>query len=102
MASHRSRSGSVQNTARRQEGDSAKAKRVCILYGRDLGALAELTTFLEALGLEVEPFERHASRLGAAPFVGDVVTRLITQADAVVALLTPDESAVLYDPSTGS
>lgn len=88
----------VQNLSYREAG---MAKRVFVIYGRDSLAHTELVKFLEALGLEVLGFDEVAGQLGPAPFIADIVTRGIAIADAVVALFTPDEQAVLYDPDTG-
>jgi hypothetical protein len=77
-------------------------KRVFIIYGRDTEAHDELVKFIRAVGLEEIPFESIANSLGASPFVADVVSEGMNQADALVALFTPDEQAALYDPLTGN
>ena len=77
------------------------AKTVFIIYGRDTDAHTELVKFIRAVGLDELPFEAVADGLGPTPFVADVVTTGIQKADAVIALFTPDEQAVLYDPRSG-
>lgn len=76
-------------------------KSVFVIHGRDTGAHAELVKFIRAVGLDVLAFEAVASELGPTPFVADVVATAISKADAVIALFTPDEQAVLHDPVTG-
>ena len=73
-----------------------------VIYGRDVEAHAELAKFLHALNLEEIRFEEVANTLGAFPFVADIVLRGIKDADAVIALFTPDEHAALYDPASGT
>lgn len=69
--------------------------RVFIIHGRNGNAVRELSSFLTALGLEPWPFESVSARLGANPYVGEVVEEALTQARIVIALFTPDERAVL-------
>jgi CAP12/Pycsar effector protein, TIR domain len=71
-------------------------KRVFIIYGRNVLAHKELLRFLSALGIDELPFEEVACELGPSPFVSDIVVQGIAKADAVIALFTPDECAVLY------
>jgi hypothetical protein len=79
---------------------------VFVVHGRDLGAVAELEKFLRAVGLASIPFEQVAAELRKEreqqPFVADIVVAGIARAEAVIALFTPDEQAVLYDPITGA
>jgi hypothetical protein len=77
------------------------AKTVFIIYGRDSDAHDELVKFIRAVGLDELPFEAVADGLGPNPFIADVVITGIQKADAVIALFTPDEQAVLYDPQSG-
>ena len=79
----------------------ADPKRVFIIFGRDEDAHRELVRFLQAIGLQELSFETVASALGPNPFIADIVVKGIEMADAVIALFTPDEQAVLYDPRTG-
>jgi hypothetical protein len=46
-------------------------------------------------------FEAAASR-APSPYITDIVQRGIREADAVIALFTPDEQSALYDPATGA
>jgi hypothetical protein len=76
-------------------------KRVFIVHGRDIRAQAELVKFLHALNIEDIPFESVEKELDSDPFIANIVLSAIEQADAVIALFTPDEQAVLYHPETG-
>jgi hypothetical protein len=71
--------------------------RAFIIHGRDLDAVAELSDFLVKLGLTDMKFDDVADRLGANPFIADIVVRGISMADVVVGFFTPDEIAALYD-----
>ncbi len=70
--------------------------QVFVIYGRDQLAHEHLARFIEALGLEELAFERISNQLGPAPFIADIVTTSIEQADAVIVLFTPDEHAALF------
>jgi hypothetical protein len=74
--------------------------KVFVIHGRDIEARDELVKLLDALGLQHHSFERVAARLGAAPFVADIVIRGIRDAAVVIALFTPEEHATFYDPVT--
>ncbi|MEZ4788915.1 MAG: nucleotide-binding protein [Flavobacteriales bacterium] len=78
------------------------SEKVFIVHGRDHQALAELSKFVRSLGLEVLPFEHVANDKGGNPFVADVVSEGIQQAELVLVLFTPDELAALYDPVSGN
>lgn len=67
------------------------AKKVFLVHGRDLPSAQAVTLFLRALGLSVEPFEQLASRVSGSPYIGDVVRTGMSEAQAFVVLLTPDE-----------
>jgi hypothetical protein len=77
-------------------------RRVFVIYGRDTEAHGELVKFIRAVGLEELAFESVANELGPSPFIAEVVLHGLRQADAVIALFTPDEHAGLYEPTTGA
>jgi predicted nucleotide-binding protein len=77
----------------------AQAARVFVIHGRDQEAVDVLSRFLAGLGLEHVQFEEVADRIGANPFIADIVVRGISEANIVIGLFTPDEVAALYDTS---
>jgi predicted acylesterase/phospholipase RssA len=70
-------------------------QRVFIIHGRNLAAVEQLSRFLRALGLEPWRFDQVSGELGANPFIGDVVSLGLHNAQVVIALFTPDERAAL-------
>jgi predicted nucleotide-binding protein with TIR-like domain len=76
-------------------------KKVFVIHGRDNAVYEELVKLIVSLGLEVIRFESVSNSLGGTPLVRKVVENGIAQADAIVALFTPDEHAGLYDMGTG-
>lgn len=77
-------------------GQSVSKHQVFVIYGRDQLAHEHLIRFIEALGLEELAFQRISDQLGPSPFIADIVTQSIEQADAVIVLFTPDEHAALF------
>jgi predicted nucleotide-binding protein len=78
--------------------------KVFIIHGRDLRPVSALATFLEGIGVEHLTFDE-AERIlvseGRQTYIYEIVRRGIEDADAVIGLLTPDETALLYDPASG-
>jgi hypothetical protein len=74
---------------------------IFIVHGRDLSAAQSLRDFLRRLGLKVRLFEEVSSKVRGAQMVANVVRNAITEAAAIVVLLTPDERAALYDAKLG-
>src|SRR5688572_2110924 len=70
---------------------------VFLIYGQDRKARDELTKFVRAVGLQQLSFEEVANRLGTTPFVAEVVLAGLQQAQAIIALFTPDELTTLYE-----
>jgi hypothetical protein len=70
---------------------------VFLIYGQDRKARDELTKFVRAVGLQELSFEEVANRLGTTPFVAEVVLAGLQQAQAIIALFTPDELTTLYE-----
>jgi predicted nucleotide-binding protein len=72
-------------------------KRVFMIHGRDEDARDVLADFVRSLGLEPLLFEHVRASLGGNPFIYNVVRAGIREANAVIALFTPDEHAAFYD-----
>ena len=77
-----------------------KKPKAFIVYGRNHLAVAELEKLLRAVGLQTLSFEEAANRLGPSPFVASIVLAGIKSADVTIVLLTPDEHAAFYEPSS--
>jgi hypothetical protein len=74
--------------------------KVFVIHGHDTEARDELVALLRDVNLEWDSFDNVSSRLGAVPFIADVIAAGIRDAHAVVALFTPDEQTALYNPKT--
>lgn len=73
---------------------------VFIIHGRDTRAVAELQSFIRDLGLSVLTVEDlGANRRGLAS-ISEIISEGINTASIVLALLTPDESVALFDPTS--
>lgn len=71
-------------------------RKVFVIHGRDLRARDALFRFLRAIGLEpIEWSEAVQLTAHASPYIGDVLDRAFNEAQAVVALFTPDDEARL-------
>jgi predicted nucleotide-binding protein len=72
-------------------------RTVFVIYGRDLEARDAIFEFLRALGLKPQEWEHLVRATGkGAPSLAEVVTRAVREAQAVVALLTPDDVVRLH------
>jgi predicted nucleotide-binding protein len=77
-----------------------KENTVFVVNGRDTKLRDAMYEFLGALGLEPQEWGhaiRAARRRGSNPYVNDVVTNIMEQAQAIVVLLSPDDEAKLKD-----
>jgi predicted nucleotide-binding protein len=79
-----------------QMSTTRNAKRVFIVYGRNIKAYNAMTLFLQSLGLEPKDFMEVRNELGGSPFIGEIVRRGLDQAQAYIILFTPDEFAALH------
>lgn len=73
-----------------------KERRVMAIHGRNQDAQRAMFSFLRSIGLR--PMEFSEAVVGTKktqPYIGEVLEHLLDQAQAVVALLTPDEIAYL-------
>jgi predicted nucleotide-binding protein len=71
-------------------------KKVFIIHGRNIAARNAVEMFVRALALEPLDFDQVAADLGGSVFIGDVVRAGLKQAQAIVAIFTPDECAALH------
>jgi predicted nucleotide-binding protein len=78
------------------EENSAKARRVWVVHGRDARLRSAMFTFLRSIGLAPTEFsEARSLTNSAAPYVGEILEAAFQHAQAVVVLLTPDDEARL-------
>lgn len=71
--------------------------RVFVIHGRDIEARDAVFDFLRALGLTPLEWERMVRATGSTvPSLKEVITEAVRGADAVVALLTPDDIVELH------
>ncbi|MFI1993554.1 TIR domain-containing protein [Actinoplanes sp. NPDC020271] len=72
-------------------------RTVFVIHGRDIEARDALFAFLRALRLEPQEWEHLVRATGkGAPSLAEVVDRAVREAQAVVALLTPDDVVRLH------
>lgn len=74
------------------------AKSVFIIHGRDLKARDRVVKFIKSMRLEWLTFESVSHGLGPNPYIANIILEGIRQADAVVALFTPDEQVAMFGP----
>jgi|GEM_PF-3961398 len=72
-----------------------KPDRVFIIHGRNGALLDELRQWFDSLGLHAKGFEDLRVELGGSPTIMQVIEKGMTEARAIVALITPDEVAYL-------
>jgi len=71
---------------------AANRKAVMVIYGHDTQAKDVLFDWLRAIGLQPREWNQLVIGSGAAsPYIGQVLDHAFQQAQAVVALFTPDE-----------
>ncbi|HSZ28152.1 MAG TPA: TIR domain-containing protein, partial [Pseudonocardiaceae bacterium] len=71
---------------------AANRKAVMVIYGHDLQAKDALFDWLRAIGLQPREWNQLITGTGAAsPYIGQVLDHAFEQAQAVIALFTPDE-----------
>lgn len=72
------------------------ARKVFVIYGRNTKARREVFTFLRSIGLDPMEWSQAAEMTGeASPYIGDVLTKMLEVAQAIVVLLTPDDIVYL-------
>jgi predicted nucleotide-binding protein len=81
----------------RSRGESDGSRRVFVIHGRDEEARIALFDLLRALGLQPLEWEQLVRDTGAgAPSLAEIVSDAARGAQAVVALLTPDDVVALH------
>jgi predicted nucleotide-binding protein len=69
---------------------------VFVVHGRNIALSEAMFTFLNAIGLDpLEWSEACAATKQASPYIGDILDRAFSMAQAVVVLMTPDDEAWL-------
>jgi len=81
-------------------------KSVMVIYGEDTEANVALFDWLRAIGLQPLEWSQLVSASGAAspytrPYIGQVIAKGFEQAQAVIALLTPDERVIAAQAAEG-
>ena len=80
---------------------AANRKAVMVIYGHDHEAKDTLFDWLRAIGLQPCEWNQLVTASGAAsPYIGQVLDSAFHQAQAVVALFTPDERVIATSAST--
>lgn len=70
--------------------------KVFVVHGRNAAARDAMFAFLRAIGLHPIEWEQAIERTGVgSPYIGDVLDKAFTDAQAIVVLLTPDEITYL-------
>jgi WD40 repeat protein len=82
-------------------GLATNRKAVMVIYGHDLEARDALFDWLRAIGLQPREWNQLVNLSGAAsPYIGQVLDAAFHEAQAVVALFTPDERVIATSAST--
>jgi predicted nucleotide-binding protein len=71
------------------------ATRVFVIHGRNLALLEELRIWFDSLGLHAKAFDDLRAEMGGSPTIMEVIHKGMTEARAIVVLITPDEAAFL-------
>jgi len=72
-------------------------RKVFVIHGRDSEARKAIFSFLKDLDLHPIEWEELVARTGqASPYTGEVVAKAFAEAQAVIALLTPDDEVRLH------
>ncbi len=78
------------------EDESVKRRRVFVVHGRDERLRKGMFAYLRAIGLDPIEWGKAVALTGkASPYIGEVLDAAFKHAQAVVALLTPDDEARL-------
>ena len=82
--------------ARPQERPTDPIHRVFVVYGRNESARSAMFAFLRAIGLYPIEWSRAVEMTGeGSPYIGQVLDTAFKSAQAIVVLLTPDDTAYL-------
>jgi predicted nucleotide-binding protein len=92
----------AKNSLPARNSTSPNRAKAFIIHGRDEAAKKAVETIVHSTGAEVIPFDAAPPNEDDLQQVLDMVVNGIQEADVVIALLTPDEQAALYDSATGT
>lgn len=77
-------------------GAQERTRTVFVVYGRNEPARVAVFAFLRSIGLDPIEWSQGLGLTGyGAPYIGEVLDVLLTEAQAVVVLMTPDDIAFL-------
>jgi predicted nucleotide-binding protein len=95
---------SARKSTAKKSGRRTKGKTIFVVHGRDNALRESMFAFLRALQLEPLEWDQaiRRARRGANPFVGDVIDRVMDQAQAVLVLFSPDDLVQLKDQFVAS
>lgn len=68
---------------------------VFVIHGRNTKLLEELSVWLDSIGLHARGFDLIRAELGGSPTIMEVIQKGMTEARAIIALMTPDEVSFL-------
>jgi predicted nucleotide-binding protein len=81
---------------------AADRKAIMVIYGHDTEANDALFDWLRAIGLQAREWGQLVQASGSgSPYIGEVLDRAFQDAQAVVALFTPDEYVTARTPPAG-
>lgn len=97
-------SGSATSDPAENPADSTTdPKAVMVIYGHDTEANNALFDWLRSIGLRPREWSQLVGGTGSgSPYIGQILTRAFQDAQAVVALFTPDEYVIPRTPPSGS
>ncbi|RNL74127.1 TIR domain-containing protein [Streptomyces sp. I6] len=83
--------------AARAQADHGRSRSVFVVHGRDEQVRTAMFGLLRRLDLRPLEWERLVRATGGtAPFLGEVIEKALSQAQAALVLLTPDDVAMLH------
>lgn len=91
----------VQKTAspNQAEARAEDPRKVFVVHGRNLKARDALFTFLRSIDLHPLEWSEIVAATGkGAPYIGEILDKAFSQAQAVVVLMTPDDEGRLREP----
>ena len=93
----------ASNMAKKQADLGVDTRKVFVVHGRNNAAREALFTFLRAIGLHPLEWSEIVKATGkASPYIGEVLEKGFSIAQAVVVLMTPDDEARLREQYRGS